>query len=135
MKIKKVEFTTSEMNTAPSGTMKVAYIDVSDEAQTLTKTRTEIVRKYPLSMSLVNTTGVAVELAVIGNEKEELEFYENPDSFYLLIPSNASIGASVKIGRTYKIAVRKLSTNTSSSLRIDFFNHVGVLGIESETDI
>lgn len=132
MRVKKIIYTSSEINTT-NGTLKPVYIDVEVEGQNVNIVRKETIRKYPISMSLINTTGQDIEIAIISNEKEENEFLENPDNFYFLVPKDSSIGSSTKIGKMYKVAVRKANANVSSSLRIDFFNHIGVHPINEQT--
>ena len=129
MKIKKVTYTAAEINNfGATGTVKAAYIDVSlpDLNQ---PSGEEVVRKYPLSMSVVNGSGQGIEIALLSNAEEEADFLINPDEYFFLLPNNSSIGTQSRIGRMYKVAVRKESTNVSNPVRFDFLNHVGITKI------
>lgn len=119
MKIKKISFSTAEMN---GGTIvkKEAFTDEAATGVGVSVTNVEVIRKYPIGMSLVNTTGVSIEVALIANENEEADFDANPANYFFMVPNNGSIGVGTKVGRAYKVAVRKESSNTTSSLRIDF---------------
>lgn len=129
MRILKVDYTTTEINGA-TPVRKNAYIDVSASGGIVNGVQqVDTIRKYPMAMSVVNATGQNIEIAIMANETEEADFLVNPDNYFFLLPSNASIGASVKVGRIYKVAVRKQSSNVTAALRIDFFQYVGTLKI------
>jgi len=131
MKVVKQTWTASQINNfsvSSSGSVKAAYIDVVT-VDSNDETGYETIRKYPLSMSVVNGSGAAIEIAILGNETEEADFLVNPDDYFFLLPSGASIGSSSRIARIYKVAIRKESGNVSNSVRVDFLNHVGTLKI------
>lgn len=126
MKIKKITFSTAEMNGA-SIVKKEAFTDEAATGIGVTNTVVEVTRKYPIGMSVVNTTGVSVEMAILANEAEEADFDSNPNNYFFMIPNGGSIGVGTKVGRAYKVAVRKESSNTTSSLRIDFLLPQGTI--------
>lgn len=131
MKVVKQTWTASQINNfsvSSSGSVKAAYIDVVT-VDSNDETGYETIRKYPLSMSVVNGSGAAIEIAILGNQTEESDFLVNPDDYFFLLPSGASIGSSSRIARIYKVAIRKESGNVSNSVRVDFLNHVGTLKI------
>jgi len=129
MKVKKVEFSSSEINSATL-VKKEAFLDVSASGGYINGTlQVDVVRKYPISMSVVNTSGAAIEIALIANPSEEAEFDENPNNYFFMLPNNASIGVTARIGRVYKVSVRKESGSVSSGVRIDFLNHIGTVKV------
>jgi len=131
MKVVKQTWTASQINNfsvSSSGSVKAAYIDVVT-VDSNDDSGYETIRKYPLSMSVVNGSGAGIEIAIIGNETEEADFLVNPDDYFFLLPNGASIGSSSRIARIYKVAIRKESGNVSNSVRVDFLNHVGTLKI------
>lgn len=90
----------------------------------------EIIRKYPLTMVVVNDTGVDVEVAIISNEEEEKLFNDNYEDFFFLLPKDSSIGSSSRIGRAYKVSCRKSGSGTpTKKIRFDFMHHVGTIRI------
>lgn len=128
MKVKKVSFSAAEINGATI-VKKETFIDVSATGNGVNITNVEVIRKYPLSMSVVNTSGAGIEIALIANEDEEALFDANPSDYFFYLPNNGSIGVSSKIGRSYKVACRKESSSVSSGVRFDFLNHVGTIKI------
>lgn len=129
MRILKVEFTVAEIN-GVTPVRKNAYLDVSASGGIVRGVQQiDVIRRYATSLSVVNSSGQNVEMALLANEQEEAEFIASPDNYFFLLPLNGIIGASTKIGRVYKVSVRKQSTNVTSGLRIDFMQHTGTLKI------
>jgi hypothetical protein len=132
MKIKSVSFTTTEINVTSNFTKKTAYMDVASSGTGPTGTRVEVIRKYPQYVSFNNTTGVDVEVAFIYNTDEETEFNANPSDFFFLVPTGKSMmGLDAKFYKIFKVSVRKLSSNATSGMRFDFYQHVGTVVIDS----
>lgn len=128
MKIQKVVFSTTDMNVTSNFVKKEAYIDFSASGQGVNINTIDIIRRYPLNVMVTNTTGQDVEIAFI-NPNEESDFDANPNNYFFLLKSNASITPFTQFPKINKVSVRKLSSNTTSELRLDFFNHVGTLKI------
>lgn len=154
MRVNKVVFLASELN-GGTNILKPAYIDITsndilvqggkvvEKPSSSTNYDTpspynqpnnpyyEVIRKYPLTMLVLNDSGANVEIALISNENEESDFLLNPNNYFFKLPMNGYIGANSRIGRAYKVCARKESSNCSSNLRIDFVNHVGTIKITS----
>ena len=128
MKIKKVTFSTTDMNVTSNFVKKDAFIDYSATGQGVSIQRIEVIRRYPLNVMVTNSSGQDVEIAFIGSN-EESDFDSSPDSYFFLLKSTASITSSSQFSKIYKVSVRKISSNTTSELRLDFYNHIGTLVI------
>lgn len=128
MKIKKVTYTSGEIN-AVSVTIKDAYMDITASGNGMNTTQVETIRKYPLVASLVNKSGADIEVALLSNEAEMTDFANNPNDYFFLVPNNTSLNSQNRLGRVYKVAVRKESTNVTSGIRIDFINFVGTVRV------
>ena len=128
MKIKKITYTVSEINTSPV-TIKDVYMDVAASGNGMNGTVVETIRKYPQVVSLVNKSGADIEIALLANQTEVDDFANNPNDYFFLVPNNTSLNSQNRVGRVYKVAVRKESTNVSSGIRIDFLSFVGTVRV------
>lgn len=127
MKIKKVTYTSGEIN-ATEVTIKDAYMDVSASGTGVNGVTVETIRKYPQVISLVNQSGAAIEVALLSNQTEVDDFANNPNDYFFLVPNNTSLN-NQKLGRIYKIAVRKESSDVSSGIRVDLLSFVGTVRV------
>lgn len=128
MKIKKITYTVSEINTAPV-TVKDVYMDIAASGNGMNGTVVETIRKYPQVVSLVNKSGADIEIALLANQTEVDDFAINPDDYFFLVPNNTSLNSQNRVGRVFKVAVRKESSNVSSGIRIDFLSFVGTVRV------
>jgi hypothetical protein len=128
MKIKKVVFSTTDMNVTSNFVKKDAFIDFSATGQGVSILNVDVIRRYPINVMVTNTSGQDVEIAFIGLNEED-DFTSTPDNYFFLLKSTASITTTSTFPRIYKVSVRKISSNTSSELRLDFYNHQGTLKI------
>lgn len=128
MKIKKITYTSGEIN-AVTVTVKDAYMDIVASGTGTNGTVIETIRKYPQVVSLVNKSGADIEIALLANQTEVDDFAINPNDYFFLVPNNTSLNSQNRVGRVYKVAVRKESTNVSSGIRIDFLSFVGTVRV------
>lgn len=128
MKIKKITYTVSEINTSPV-TVKDCYMDIAASGTGTNGTVVETIRKYPQVVSLVNKSGADIEIALLANQTEVDDFANNPNDYFFLVPNNTSLNSQNRVGRVYKVAVRKENTNVSSGIRIDFLSFVGTVRV------
>ena len=128
MKIKKITYTSGEIN-AVTVTVKDAYMDIVASGTGTNGTVVETIRKYPQVVSLVNKSGADIEIALLANQTEVDDFAINPNDYFFLVPNNTSLNSQNRVGRVYKVAVRKESTNVSSGIRIDFLSFVGTVRV------
>lgn len=125
MIIKKVVFSTTDMNVTSSFVKKEAYLDISATGQGVSTRTVEVIRKYPQCVIATNTSGQDIEVAFIG-PNEEIDFNANPNNYFFLIKSSASINFQ-QFPKIFKVSVRKVSSNTTAEVRFDFYNHVGTV--------
>lgn len=128
MKIKKITYSTTEINNSPV-TVKDVYMDISASGTGTSGTVVETIRKYPQVVSLVNQSGAGIEIALLANQTEVDDFENNPNDYFFLVPNNTSLNSQNRVGRVFKVAVRKESTNVSSGIRIDFLSFVGTVRV------
>lgn len=131
MRVLRVNFTVTEMTGGATLFKKNAYIDVSASGGIINGVQQiDVIRKYPQAMVAYNSTGVDLEVALLANEAEEADFDINPTNYFFFLPNNGSIGVNAKIGRVYKVCVRKTGNGTpTKDFRIDFVQHTGTLKI------
>lgn len=128
MKIKTVSFSTTEMNVTSNFVTKDAFIDFSATGQGVSIQTVDVIRRYPINARITNTSGVDIEVAFIG-VSEESDFTSNPNDYFFLLKSSDTINSYAQFPRIYKVSIRKLSSNTTSAVRVDFYNHQGTVKI------
>lgn len=128
MKIKKITYSSGEIN-ATEVTVKDAYMDISASGTGVNGVVVETIRKYPQVVSLVNKSGADIEIALLSNQTEVDDFENNPNDYFFLVPNNTSLNSQNRVGRVFKVAVRKESSNVSSGIRIDFLSFVGTVRV------
>lgn len=128
MKIKKITYTSGEIN-ATQVTVKDCYMDIAASGNGMNRTVVETIRKYPQVVSLVNKSGADIEIALLANQTEVDDFANNPNDYFFLVPNNTSLNSQNRVGRVFKVAVRKESSKVSSGIRIDFLSFVGTVRV------
>lgn len=128
MKIKTVSFSTTEMNVTSNFVTKDAFIDFSASGQGVSIQTVDVIRRYPINARITNTGGVDIEVAFIG-VNEDSDFTSNPNDYFFLLKSADSINSYAQFPRINKVSIRKVSGNTTASVRVDFYNHQGTLKI------
>jgi hypothetical protein len=87
MRISSVTFTAAEI-TGGQLVRKNAFIDVSASGGIVNGVQQiDVIRKYPMAISVYNSTGGAVEIALLANEIEESEFIITPANYFFVLPN------------------------------------------------
>lgn len=128
MRALSLSFSTVDLNVAyASSVKKVAYLDILENVFQGTVTG-DTKRAYARGLQIVNTAGVAIELAIISEyvdgagKTEEAVFDADPTNFgWVLIPASGTLTLN-RVPKAYKISLRSVTgAGATAAVRVDLF--------------